>query len=137
MASQSAIQSANPAAARRFGQHRRICRTSAKRVCSIRIRSKNRGIAVDPYLHSPLECMRAVRERHVLLELKKIAVGPENRTGRGIESLEQSVGETNPRLRVVGRWKKRRAANVAQRSFGNQMRSNRPRVLHARVALVI
>src|SRR5205823_4702312 len=50
---------------------------------------------------------------------------------------KKSVAESKSRLRVIRRRKKRRAANVAERSFRGQVRRNRSRIFDPRIALMI
>src|SRR6266850_6222124 len=61
---------------------------STKRVESVRIHSKDRGIAVEAQFRTPLEGMRAARVAHVLFELIDVPVRTEDGTIRGIEALK-------------------------------------------------
>src|SRR5579859_3905499 len=81
--------------------------------------------------------MRLVNVAHVLLELIKIAVRTENGTAGLVVALKQSVAEANTWLLMIRRRKKRRAANVSQRSIRSESRGKCARIFHTRAALVI
>src|SRR5271166_7068060 len=102
-------------AARRSDLHWRISDASAKFVNAIRIHTKDRRIAISPHFGSPLERVSPVYPGEVLLQLIKVAVRPENRPAGLVVGLIQTVGKSNPRLRVITRREKRRAPDIAQR----------------------
>src|ERR1043165_5880484 len=101
-------------AAGRGNQDRRIGRTASETVNSVGIGPKDRGVAIEADLDSPLERVVGVHITHVLFELVEIPVRSENRSTRRVVALKKPVAEGNCRLRVIGRGKKRRAPDVTQ-----------------------
>src|SRR4029077_18359614 len=101
-------------AAGRLDRKLRICRPPAKGVERVHVGPKDRRVFIKTNLHPPLEPMRSARVAHVLPELVKISIRPEDRSPRRVVSLKQPIAKRDPGLRVVDGRKKRRAADVPQ-----------------------
>src|SRR6266576_3562924 len=67
--------------ARRLYELGRTSFAATKLIQSVGIHPEDRRIAIDPYLSPPLECMGSMGPGKILLELIKVAVRPEDRSG--------------------------------------------------------
>jgi len=74
---------------------------------------------------------------HIVLELVEIGVRAEDRSSRRVKAFKEPVAEAKRRLRVIGGGEKRGTADVSQRSFGSQVRTDGPCVLHTRAPLMV
>src|ERR1700726_3863821 len=74
---------------------------------------------------------------HIVFQLIDISVRTKDGTVGGIETFEKTVTECQRWLRMVGRRKNGRAANVSQCNRKVQVRRNRSRIPQGGAALVI
>src|SRR3954454_8196344 len=81
--------------------------------------------------------MRMVNPSDVLFELVEIAVRTEDRTGRLVVWLIQTVGKSNARLSVICRRKKRRTPDVSDGGIRRHVRGKHAGVMHSCIPLVI
>src|SRR5215475_7993628 len=116
---------------------RHISFPASKFVEPVRIHTKDRRIPIDSDLRSPLERMRSMNPRKVLLELIKISVRPKDRPRRLVIRLIKPVRISNARLRVIRRRKEWRAPNEAHSRVRRHMRRKHPRVSHTSTPLMI
>ena len=81
--------------------------------------------------------MRVTDSGHVVLQLIEVGIRSEDRACRSAVGGEQTIAEQNRWLGMVGGGKERRAPYVSDGRLKTQMRTDRARVGHAHVALVI
>src|SRR5258706_10149365 len=120
--------------ARGRNKHRRKRGTSPKRVRAVRIRAENGRVSVEPKLHAPLESVRSMNVRHVVLQLIDVAVRSENRSVRRIERLKKSVAKRERPIGVIRGGENRCTPNEAEGSRKAEIRRYRARIANRRAA---
>ena len=123
--------------ARRFDEHWGIGRSAAETVKTVWIRAEDGGVTIQTDFGSPFIRVAPARKAEVLLHLKQVAVGAEDRAAGRIESLEQAISISDGRLCVVDRGEEWRTPDVAQGRLRNHMRRNVPYIADAPIPLVI
>src|ERR1700751_982713 len=96
--------------------HGRVSCAATEFINTVGVHAKDGRVAIGADFHAPLEAMLSAHPGKILLQLIKIAIGAEDRSGGSVEALEQPVPVFDSRLRVVWRGEKWRAADVADGS---------------------
>ena len=117
--------------------NRRIRGAAAKGIPAVRTRAEDGGIPIEADLGPPLISVVVMHITHIVLELVEIGVRAEDRSSRRVKAFKEPVAEAKRRLRVIGGGEKRGTADVSQRSFGSQVRTDGPCVLHTRAPLMV